>query len=107
MTDFTRVSRLLDSMCDAVVLIDDAFCISEASPQLATMLLQQPSRLSEPMRGASIMSIVDEEDRERLGALFACEVAAAEQPDSAHAGQLRERLPRAGLLQLRARGAER
>ena len=41
---FPRVSRLLNSMCDSAVLVDDALCITEASSQLVGMLLQHLSR---------------------------------------------------------------
>ena len=50
MNTISRVSRLLNGMCNAALQVDDSFCATEASPQLAATLLQQRPIASEPMQ---------------------------------------------------------
>jgi len=93
------VSRVLDSLCDAVVLLDDSLCIDAAgSTQLASMLMHSSACSTSPLQGVPLTDLVAGGCRERFQQFMARELAAARAGFGVHA-------PIASSLQIPLRGS--
>jgi len=73
------VSRLLGSICDAVVPVDKSLCVGAAgSPQLAALLMHHGSHATPPLQGASLINLAkSDEDQHRLQDFMMRELTAA------------------------------
>jgi len=72
------VSRVLDSLCDAVVLLDDSLCIGAAgSTHLASLLLHPSARSTSPLQGMPLTDLLTSGDQERFQQFMIREFAAA------------------------------
>jgi len=80
------VTRMLDSICDVVVTLDESMCISAAgSPQLACLLMHQGSQATPPLQGARLAQFVAGQDHERFEEFMMRELAAARANFGTHA----------------------
>jgi len=95
----SMVTRLLGSMCDAVVPVDKSLCLgASGSPQLAALLMHQGSNAGPPLQGSSLMRLVKNEDHQPFQDFMMRELAAARAGFGTQA-------PIAGSLQIHLRGA--
>lgn len=72
------VSRVLDSQCDAVVLLDESLCIDAAgSMQLASLLLHPSAHSKSPLQGVPLTDFILSGDQEQYQEFMVRELAAA------------------------------
>ena len=95
------VSRVLDSQCDAVVLLDESLCIDAAgSTQLASLLMHPSASSTSPLQGVPLTDLVMSEDHERFQQFMIRELDAARNGFGMHA-------PIASSLQINLRDSLR